>query len=327
MNTVTEPSNLLDARSRAPVVWLVVSSFRNDREIETILEEVHAVAASFFERILIVDSLGTGKIPEFIARRGWQEVIYHSYDRNLGSAGNLAERLRLAAEGGADFAYALNHDGKLQPGVVECLLRHAVSVPRIGAVYPLAYMSSAGGYNITGMRQLPLPAKLTRQKPERDLIDVYWSSSNGALYALEPVRSGLLPMAELWMGWEDLEYGWRLADHGYRQVIACDASFADSYEYVSKSTPMGSYHIVRKPPWTTYYMIRNLVLITRRTRPSLMFAAIVAMRVVLEALMICFIRPDKRARFRCWARGIIDGLQNRAGKWVLPRDPATGAGS
>src|SRR5437016_2148413 len=133
MNAVVQNSEASTLRSRSPVVWLVISSFRNDREIMTLLEHVQNLPLRIFDCILIVDSLGTGEVPGAVARRGWQNILYRSYDRNLGSAGNLAERLRLAAEAGADFAYALNHDGHVQPHVFRCLLNHAIHLHRVGA--------------------------------------------------------------------------------------------------------------------------------------------------------------------------------------------------
>jgi GT2 family glycosyltransferase len=284
------------------------------------LEELSNVPVPLFDRVLIVDSLGSGEIPASIARLGLKNVEYRSYDRNLGSAGNLAMRLQLAADAGADFAYALNHDGNVQPEVVRCLLKHAVRLPRVGAVYPISYFTGAAAFNITGTCELPLPAKLVGRKPDREVIDAYWSSSNGALYALAPVRSGLLPWSELWTGWEDLEYGWRLVDAGYRQVIACDALFKDDYEYLRLDTPGQTYRVVSKPAWTTYYSCRNLLLITRRTRPFFKFEMIVALRVILHCLLITFVRADKCAQLRCLARGVIDGLRNRTGKWILPQD-------
>jgi len=305
---------------RSPVVWLVVSSFRNDQQIVTILERVHGLHVRLFDCVLVVDSLGTGQIPAAIAHRGWKHVIYRCYDRNLGSAGNLAERLRIAAEGGADFAYALNHDGNLQPQVFDCLLNHAIHLDRVGAVYPIAYFRGAAAYNLTGTRELPISARFVNQRPPCSLMDAYWSSSNGALYALEPVRAGLLPCADLWMGWEDLEYGWRLMDHGYRQVIACDALFDDNYEYIRNSAELDGIRIVNKPSWLTYYSVRNLILIVRRARPVMKFEVLVGIRIILESLLIFLFRPTKRARLRFLLQGVADGLKNRTGKWVLPPD-------
>ena len=114
------------------IVWLVISSYRNDEEVARIVEKVHESGATIFERILVVDSEGTGKIPRLIEDRGWGDVIYKSYDWNLGSGANLCERLRIAAEGGADYAYALNHDGNFDPDVVSVLLKAAEPLKNSG---------------------------------------------------------------------------------------------------------------------------------------------------------------------------------------------------
>ena len=150
---VSQPSN------RCPVLWLVVSSFRNDPEITRLLEDVQNLRVRLFDQVLIIDSLGTAAVPTLIARRGWQNVSYHSYNRNLGSAGNLTLRLQLAAEGGADFAYALNHDGQVHPEVVRSLLKHAIRLHRPGAVYPISYLRNAATYNLTGTRGAPTARK------------------------------------------------------------------------------------------------------------------------------------------------------------------------
>src|SRR5690348_11867776 len=145
-----------------PKLWLVVSSFRNDSEIAATINCVHNLPQPIFDAILVVDSLGTNQIPELIKKCCWKNVIYKSYDYNLGSAGNLAERLRIAAANGADFAYALNHDGRLCIDVVTSLLSFARATPKIGACYPLGYMSGAGAYNLTGTLTIPFTSRLVK---------------------------------------------------------------------------------------------------------------------------------------------------------------------
>jgi GT2 family glycosyltransferase len=296
------------------IVWLVISSFRNDEEVIKILEEVHSSQERVFARTLVVDSQGTGKIPDVMRERHWDTVTYRSYEQNLGSGANLRERLRIAAEGGADYAYALNHDGKFDPNVVRALLQTAVSIERLGAAYPLGYLADTGRYNISGTRQLPLPAKLVSKAPQTPLLDVYWSSSNGALYALAPVRAGIVPWDAMWMGWEDMEYGWRLHDHGYRQVIVSSAVFDDNYEY--QRTFIG--HVIRKPAWRTYYMMRNLILAVRRNRNRFLYQITAAFRCLLECGLILFVRDKKWTRLHMLWAGIVDGLRGVEGTrdWV-----------
>lgn len=295
-------------------VWLAISSYRNDEEVLRILDQVHSSAAKLFDRVLVVDSEGTGVIPGILRDRGWDHVMYRSYDQNLGSGANLCERLRLAAEGGAEYVYALNHDASLDFRVVTALVEAARSIQNLGAAYPLAYFSSAGRYNLTGTRELPLSRKLVASVNKGPLIDVFWSSSNGALYSTQPPKRGVLPWEEMWMGLEDLEYGWRLSDHGYRQVIVTDAVFQDNNEYVS--TKLG--RVTSKPAWRTYYFSRNLILAIRRSRRRPLFFLVTAYRIVLEAGLILLARSTKIQRLRYLWLGTIDGIRGAAVRRQIP---------
>jgi GT2 family glycosyltransferase len=290
-------------------VWLVISSYQNDADVVRILEQVQSFGPDLFERILVVDSQGTGAIQAALLNQGWDHVIYKSYDQNLGSGANLRERLRIAAEAGADYAYALNHDGHFDLKVIRTLLEAAKHQENIGAAYPLGYLTAAKGFNLTGTRELPLPAMLVPSPPEHRLMDVFWSSSNGALYSTAPVKRGVLPWSKMWMGWEDLEYGWRLSDHGYRQILVCDAIYHDNYEYnqtwLTKT--------IDKPAWRTYYAFRNLIMAVRRSRSRPIYYAVVLYRVLRECALVVLVRDLKLTRFRQLCRGVVDGLTEDLG--------------
>ncbi|HEY1660371.1 MAG TPA: hypothetical protein VGG14_18610 [Candidatus Sulfotelmatobacter sp.] len=285
-------------------VWLVISSYRNDAEVGALLDRVSPLISSLFEHILIVDSRGTGSIPRLLESGAWNHVTYRSYDCNLGSGANLCERLRLAAEAGADYAYAVNHDGNVEADVVSTLLRVAGSAESLGAIYPLGLMTNARLYNLTGTRELPLPAKFVSSPPSAPLLDVFWSSSNGALYSLTPVRQGILPWHAMWMGWEDLEYGWRLKNHGYRQVMVSSAIYRDDHEYVE--TWVGK--TVDKPAWRTYYCFRNLLFAIRRSRNRPLYYAVAAYRMAIECGLIFLVRDCKWKRLRELVAGVAAGL-------------------
>lgn len=291
-------------------IWLAIASYRNDEQVIEIVDHVYKSAPDLFERILIVDSHGTGAMPALIRERGWPNVEYRNYERNLGSGGNMAERLRIAAGAGADYAYAVNHDGHVDPGVVRALLQAAITITGLGAAYPLGYFISVGLYNLTGTRELPLQRKLVRSVRQEPLIHVFWSSSNGALYSLEPARKGILPWEGMWMAWEDLEYGWRLFDKGYQQVIVRDAVFCDNNEYARS----GVGNVTDKPPWRSYYQIRNLILAVCRSRRRPLFYAVVFYRTLLESGLILLVRSDKWKRLRLLWLGIVDGIKGVEGQ-------------
>ncbi len=290
-------------------VWLAISSYRNDNEILKTVERARVSVPGLFERILVVDSQGTGRVPAVIRARGWNDVEYRSYDENLGSGANLAERLKIAAAAGAEYAYALNHDGEIDSAVVRALLDAARGRKNLGAAYPLGYFTEVNRYNLTGTRELPLSAKKVKDPPRQPIIPVYWSSSNGALYSLQPAREGVLPWAAMWMGWEDLDYGWRLKDHGYEQIIVTGAVFRDNQEY--SGTTVGN--VICKPAWRAYYNIRNLVLAVRRSRNRSLYHLVIALRCTVEGTLILLVRNDKWKRLRLLLAGVLDGYRGVEG--------------
>ncbi len=298
---------------------LVISSYRHDASVERILQRVHAHPVPVFDKCIVVDSQGTGAIPALIDEQGWQDVIYWSADENLGSAGNLCERLRMASRYGGDFAYAVNHDGDVNPDVVLALLAEAERTPHVGAVYPLRFLPARGQYDLTGTRRLPLAFRGSAKAPLSPLIDVHWGSSNGALYSMQPIREGILPWAELWMGWEDMAYGWLLEERGYRQMIVTGARADDNYEYRAYAVGGRALHVTDKPPWYTYYGARNLMLLLRRTRRPTSLFLVAAMRIVLEVVVIGLMRQRKLLRYRLLGHGVVDGLRNRGGRRRLRR--------
>jgi GT2 family glycosyltransferase len=298
-------------------VCLAVSSFKNDASVA---EKLAALGPDLrrFARVLVVDSLGTGAFEAALAARGVAAgaVEYHCFASNLGSAGNLAKRLSLASQGAASFCYAVNHDGDIRPSAVLELVKLADTRPTaLGAVYPLRRMTMRGGaYDLTGRRRFPFTAVRSRSAPTQELAEVFWSSSNGALYALEPVRKGLLPDADLWMGFEDLGYGWLLHRHGYAQYVARDVRVDDGYEY--RKSAVG--HITAKPAWYAYYYARNLIMTAKRTQQPPSVQGLALSRVLLEFGISAALRSDKRLRLRATAEGLFDALRNRGGKWRLP---------
>lgn len=302
----------------APRVCVVVSCFRADAAVIGLLDSMAAGERSF-ERCFVVDSLGSGAIAEHVAAKGYGFVTYENHDTNLGSAGNLARRLALAAEHGFDFAFALNHDGRWQPELVAQLVEFAQGCDpaTLGAVYPLHRLPQHENKVEHSVRwALPLPRR--GPVPAEPYWEVAWSSSNAALYALGPLRRGLSPFAELWMGWEDLAYGWLLAEHGFRQYVVTTAIFEDDYEFRAARVGPVPLRVSDKPAWYAYYVTRNLLLSAARTHPSLRVRTAIAARIALEYGLTLAVRPQKAKRLALLSRGLWDGAIGKTGKGPVP---------
>lgn len=301
---------------------LAISSYRNDDEVEALcLAAASEAGRALFSRVLVVDSQGSGRLPRFLVERRLEEYVdYHSFPENLGAAGNLWQRLRLGADSGCEYLFAINHDGELDLEAVKAL-RDRATAQGLAAAYPLREIEP-DLFDITGSR--PFPTRSIRRRgatlPPEEAVPAFWSSSNGSLYSLEPARLGVLPDRRLWHGWEDLQYGLALAAAGYRQEIVLGARLASSYDFQRRSLAGRHLVVSDKDAWLSYYFARNLLLIATRSTPSgARFAGAVA-RILGEMTATIALRDDRLSRLGMILRGTIDGLVGRGGRRVEPGD-------
>lgn len=307
---------------RQPRVICGLATYRQDRAVL----ELAARAASprgreIFAGALIVDSLGSGELPAALEERGLAPFVrYHGFGHNLGAAGNLHFRLLLAAGLRGDYLFALNHDGDLDLDAVRALVACARD-GEFGAVYPLRRMAP-DLYDLTGTSSFPLrPRRMPRRRlPAGGTLPVHWSSSNGALYSLRPTRAGLRPPVGLWMGFEDFGWSLTLSTAGYRQVVCLGAELGSGYDYRARHLLGARRYLADKPPWLSYYLARNLLLLATRYFPSPRRFLFALARIGREALVSLALRPRPLARLRLLARGVVDGLRGRSGLVVEPEE-------
>lgn len=298
-------------------VALAISAFRSDEAVIALLRSAFGPATAQFGTVIVVDSLGSGEIAKAIAANGWK-VDYYDSEVNLGSAGNLALRFRKAAATGLDWCLALNHDAELDPIKAARLVDVGQSRERVGAVYPQLRFTSArdrldrprGGFGTVGLLQ-------NEESADSGPVAVSWSSSNGSLYRLDPIRDGLDTWPDLWMGYEDLAIGWEYRRRGWAQLMCPSVVVDDNYEFQALRLPWRTIHIADKPAWYAYYQSRNLVLIARKSKGQAVSWWSLAVRLALDnALLI--VRDQRMIRARLLWRGLFDGLRGRTGKGPVP---------
>lgn len=297
-------------------VALAISAFRSDAAVLELLQRAFAPGSPRFGAIIVVDSLGSGAIANVIAERGWP-VRYVNADRNLGSAGNLDLRLRLAAESGLDWCLALNHDGELDSHKAIALVACGTAHDKVGAVYPQLRLTSAGGRFDRPRRDFGALSILQDTKASTTPIPVKWSTSNGALYRLDAIRDGVSAWPQLWMGYEDLALGWELHRRGWKQLISPAVTVDDNYEFRAFHIAGRTVHIADKPAWYSYYQLRNLALIARNTGGDAVSWFALAKRASIDFALLA-VRSDRLRRARLLLKGLVDGLRGRSGKGPVP---------
>ena len=298
-------------------IALAISSFKSDSQVLNLLSRAFAADQPQFGAVIVVDSLGSGAIERAIEENGWR-VRYINSETNLGSAGNLDLRLRTAAEMGLEWCFAVNHDGEVTPAKVAELVAHAASGERIGAVYPQLIFERAGSRPDSPRTSFSTYGLIAKGSDHNGCLEVLWSSSNGALFRLDAIREGVTAWPQLWMGYEDLAIGWELHRRGWKQILCADVQVEDDYEFRPAHFLGRTVYLPTKPPWYTYYHVRNQLLIQRGTKGSALSRTSVATRFLVDIALILFARRQKATRLRLLFRGLADGLRGVSGKGPVP---------
>jgi len=296
-------------------VGIAISSYKSDDDVIALVEKIDLESWPV-DGVLIVDSFGSGKLNDYCSNSNINNLEYFNFDVNLGSAGNLNKRLILSTEKEWEFVLALNHDALVEKETLIELLKYS-HIPFIGALYPLKFYPNKNFYDYSGTKEIGPWRSFGVASPSKDqLIPCIWSSSNGALYNLKPIRSGVIPNSSLWMGWEDYLYGLDLKKSGYIQFLVSNAVCEDSYEFTEKKIGFANVVLSSKPDWYHYYRTRNLWLICWNYHPSFMRFIRIFTRTIIESLLICFGWKEysRRHSLKLQRQGFYDAWNFKIGK-------------
>ncbi|MCV2450805.1 glycosyltransferase family 2 protein [Acinetobacter johnsonii] len=276
-------------------VIVAISSFRSDQKVLDLLDLIFSSDSALFLEIIVVDSKPTGLIDEFIFKKGYP-VKYITSEENLGSAGNLDLRLREAAKNqSAQWCLCLNHDAFFSENFIKSFVEKANTIQgKIGAVFPTRTYANG------------------RVKKTNSIEKMQWSSSNGCLYCLNPVRDGLYVDSSLWMGWEDYLYCTLLKHKGYENYIVNSIPFIDSYEYKNLNVYGLTLKLNDKPSWYDYYSIRNLIYIGKKIKIDTVYLKLL-IKVCINSIFMSFLKEKTSQRQAYFFKGVFDGFKNKMG--------------
>ena len=301
------------------LVAIAISAFHSDAAVIDLLEAIFADPHPEVGAVIVVDSLGSGSIANTADERGWP-IRYQNAKINLGSAGNLARRLELAAATGAEWCLCMNHDANWAVDRLSAMLTVARTHNRVGAVYPMLDHSPREPRWEDGRKHFRPSAGQRFSTIPKGLPagDVLWSSSNCALYATAPLGEGVTVMADLWMGYEDLAYGIALHQDGWQQLSCRSALLSKVFDYGPRQFLGRTLHIPEKPAWYSYYNIRNLILIHRRYGSKGIPRSSIWNKLAQSSLRILLLEDNKFMRLRLLYEGALAGLFGQSGKGPLP---------
>lgn len=232
-----------------PRVAIITVLYRSERFVRGLLESVAAVdyPRDRLELHLVDNSPGDGTLAAAqaeLARLGDQlpRVVMHEPGRNEGFAigNNIAMRAALAA--GVDYCYLLNPDAHFEPRALAEAVRVAEGESQVGSVQSLLVLgddpqvvnSSGNHIHYLGFGYVGGYRK-ARAAVSAEIREITYASGACVLLPTRVLREVGLFDETLWLYHEDLDLGWRLRLHGYRNLLAPGSVCRHHYEF-SRST-------------------------------------------------------------------------------------------
>jgi GT2 family glycosyltransferase len=298
----------------------VLVTFERPRELATMVR-VLAEGSQRLDSLVIVDN---SRLPEgepVGAADAALHVVMIETAENLGPAGGIALGMHriLASASDDDWILVLDDDdAPPTPESVAALRRFAHACagddPLVGGV------GSNGG-------RFDRKTGEIRRVPDAELrgpVDVdYLPGGALPLYRVSAIRDVGTPMAELFFGYDDLEYGLRLRAAGYRLFAHGDV-WRHNRETSARLGLGASLRSTRatNSGWRLYYSRRNLIAVLRLH--SLHWAAV-------RASVIALAKPlfERRGGHQLVdilglsIRAVVDGWTGRLGRTVEPPSPST----
>ena len=140
---------------------------------------------------------------------------------------------------GVDYVFLLNNDAKFHPDAMTEVVKMAESDPKIGSVQSLMLLwqspeivnSTGGSVHFLGFGFVTDNGRLQREITVKDGAEIAYASGSAVLYRASVLREVGLLDSYYFLYHEDLELGWRIRLHGYRNVLALRSIVYHKYEF------------------------------------------------------------------------------------------------
>lgn len=262
-------------------------------------------------RVIIVDNGSKDGTPEYAAEKLKKLQVDYTVlklGKNYGwSGGN--NRGAIYVKEWANYIFFINDDIILEPDCVEKLVKLLAKDRKIAAVQPLIInkdRSKVYGFDI-GLSGFP--------GTPRDMLSPFYVSGAALLTRADVFFLIGMFDEDLFLYHDDLDYGWRLRNTGYKVICMPDA----------KAFHWGSATLGQGNPKILYFVIRNNIWVLAKNASLLLFFIGIFLSV-LEILVSflgnqLLIKKDPKGAFII-LKGIIHGLKG-LNKGLKKRNLAT----
>jgi glycosyltransferase involved in cell wall biosynthesis len=249
-------------------------------------------------------------------------LVYIASGENVGPAGGIARAMEMVLSDAGDGAWVAMFDDDDPPhsdDVLRCLIEFGIERLRRD---PLT-----AGVGLAGARFDPTRGRILRIRDdelEGPVVVHYIGGGQVPIYRVAVIREVGTFNEELFFGFEELDFGWRLVRAGYHLYVDGERWRHERERRGRVGVSGGPSLRLADEPWRRYYSIRNLIHVLRTDARNLA-AARVATRATGKAVINLGLRPRTAAQHlpitmrACW-----DGWTARMGRRVEPEVDETG---
>lgn len=296
-------------------IHAIVVTFNPERDV--LLSEFAQLAPQV-DKIWLVDNASSESLTAWISGLPWAgqlALIQMSANLGLGAAQNAG--IQLARAAGASHVLILDQDSEPMPNMVSRLLaasdRLQSAGVRVAAVAPL-YTDAVTGTQSSFVRLGWVGYQKQAIRPGQDLVEVDCVISSGSLIAVN-VFDAVGPIDEsLFIDHVDNEWCLRARSKGYRLFGVPGAGMLHSLgDRRTRIWLLRWRHVSHHSPFRYYYILRNSLLLQRRSYMPLKWRLAELVRCCRVVCFYGFFGQQRMACLRMMWRGIVDGLRGVTG--------------
>lgn len=299
--------------ARLPLVVAITVNYNGGAFLRPFLESFRTLTYSNL-RLVVLDNASTDGSANLVP-----EVLPHAtllrLPQNAGFSGGNNAAIREALRQGAAYVLLINNDTRLDPALVDAMVR--VATPR-RMVAPRVYLEGSPGLlddtvgRFSWLRGAwrewtfgkPPPLELRRAGPA-EMASLCCLLVPAAVFR----ESGLLD-ERMFMYYEDFDFVRRAQRAGFRLWQTPEAVL-----WHRKSASSGG----GDSPFKVYYATRNRLYLLRKHQPLPLFVGFYVYFVATRAVRgVQWLRSGRRDLAAAIVRGVLDFTRGRMGKTMLP---------
>lgn len=236
-------------------------------------------------------------------------------DANLGLAAGFNTGIARARSRGSAFVLLLDQDSVASPDMVRTLLDNHEALSRrarVGAV-GAQFIDPRNG-SVAPFVRIGFPFNRKLHGGRGQQVECDFLISSGSLLPLRVIDDVGAMDASLFIDNIDLDWSFRARAAGYALYGICDARMRHSIGDELLQAWWTRKGIFIHSPTRLYYLMRNRLLLYRRSHTPMLWVAQDVPRFFGKLLRMSVLVAPRRANARAMLRGAWDGMRGRSGK-------------